>query len=109
MTSRWSGPKSRPPSRSGRCGVDALSGSGDMEIRLTTPRAPRAWHDVPVLYFQFAVVAAVFAGIAWVAAGRGGGIVDAVPDRPDVALPDDHQLAKADIDAARFTVGWRGY
>ena len=69
----------------------------------------RAWHDVRVLYFQFVIVAAVFGGIAWVAAGRGGGVVDAVPDRPDVALPDDRQLAKADIDAARFTVGWRGY
>lgn len=80
-----------------------------MEIRLTTPSAARAWHDVRVLYFQFVIVAAVFGGIAWVAAGRGGGVVDAVPDRPDVALPDDRQLAKADIDAARFTVGWRGY
>jgi DivIVA domain-containing protein len=64
---------------------------------------------VRVLYFQFVIVAAVFGGIAWVAAGRGGGVADAVPDRPDVALPDDRQLGRADIDGARFTIGWRGY
>jgi len=80
-----------------------------MEISLTGAAARRAWHDVPVLYFQFVVVAAVFGGIAWVAAGRGGGITDAHQDRPDVALPDDRQLGKPDIDAVRFTVGWRGY
>ena len=62
-----------------------------------------------MLYFQLVVVAAVFGGIAWVAAGRGGGIADAHPDRPEVALPDDRHLARTDIDAARFAVGWRGY
>ena len=80
-----------------------------MEISLTGTDTHRAWHDVAVLYFQFVVVAAVFGGVAWVAAGRGGGISDPAPDRPDVALPDDRQLGKPDIDAARFTVGWRGY
>jgi DivIVA domain-containing protein len=80
-----------------------------MEISLTGADTRRAWHDVAVLYLQFVIVAAVFGGVAWVAAGRGGGIADPMPDRPDVALPDDRQLGKADIDATRFTVGWRGY
>jgi DivIVA domain-containing protein len=62
-----------------------------------------------VLYFQLIVVAAVFASIAWLATGRGGGVGDTYPDRPDVALPDDRPLVKNDIDGARFTVGWRGY
>jgi DivIVA domain-containing protein len=64
---------------------------------------------VAVLYFQLLAVVAVFAVIAWLATGRGGGIGENHPDRPDVALPDDHQLRKADIDSVRFTIGWRGY
>jgi DivIVA domain-containing protein len=64
---------------------------------------------VPVLYFQLVVVAGVFGAIAWVAAGRGGGVADAYIDRPEVALPDSRQLGRGDIDAARFAVGWRGY
>ena len=62
-----------------------------------------------VLYFQFLVVAAVFGAIAWVAAGRGGGLDDPRQDRPEPALADDRQLGKEDIDGARFAVGFRGY
>ncbi|ACU76768.1 hypothetical protein Caci_7945 [Catenulispora acidiphila DSM 44928] len=62
-----------------------------------------------VLYFQFLVVAAVFGAIAWVAAGRGGGLDDPRQDRPEPALADDRQLGREDIDSARFAVGWRGY
>lgn len=69
----------------------------------------RAWHDVAVFYFQLLAVIAVFAAIAWLATGRGGEIGETHPDRPDVALPNERQLQKGDIDAARFTVGWRGY
>ena len=68
-----------------------------------------SWHDVAVLYFQFVIVAAVFGVIAWVAAGRGGGLEDPHQDRPEPALPDERQLAKPDIDGARFAVAWRGY
>lgn len=62
-----------------------------------------------VLYFQFLVVAAVFGAIAWVAAGRGGGLDDPRRDRPEPALADDRQLGREDIDGARFAVGFRGY
>jgi DivIVA domain-containing protein len=80
-----------------------------MEISLTATRDRRTWHDVRVLYFQLLAVVAVFAAIAWLATGRGGEVGETHPDRPDVALPDDRQLRKDDVDAARFTVGWRGY
>lgn len=80
-----------------------------MEISLTATARGRAWHDVRVLYFQFLVVAAVFGAIAWVAAGRGGGLDDPRQDRPEPALADDRQLGKDDIDSARFAVGFRGY
>ena len=62
-----------------------------------------------VLYFQFLVVAAVFGAIAWVAAGRGGGLDDPRQDRPEPALAEDRQLGREDIDSARFAVGFRGY
>ncbi|NUR58169.1 MAG: DivIVA domain-containing protein [Catenulispora sp.] len=80
-----------------------------MEISLTSSARCRTWHDVRVLYFQFLVVAAVFGAIAWVAAGRGGGLEDPRQDRPEPALTDDRQLGKDDIDGARFAVGFRGY
>ena len=63
----------------------------------------------PCCTFKFLVVAAVFGAIAWVAAGRGGGLDDPRQDRPEPALADDRQLGREDIDSARFAVGWRGY
>src|SRR3989442_6054128 len=80
-----------------------------MEISLTASAGRPTWHDVRVLYFQFLVVAAVFGAIAWVAAGRGGGLDDPRQDRPEPALADDRQLGKEDIDGARFAVAFRGY
>jgi len=80
-----------------------------MEISLTATVRRRPWHDVRVLYFQFLVVEAVFGAIAWVAAGRGGGLDDPRQDRPEPALADDRQLGREDIDGARFAVGFRGY
>jgi DivIVA domain-containing protein len=80
-----------------------------MEISLTSAVRRRAWHDVPVLYFQFVLVAAVFGAIAWVAAGRGGGLEDPRQDRPEPALADDRQLGRDDIDGARFALAFRGY
>jgi DivIVA domain-containing protein len=80
-----------------------------MEISLTSSARRRAWHDVRVLYFQFLVVAAVFGAIAWVAAGRGGGLDDPRQDRPEPVLAEDRQLGRDDIDGARFAVAFRGY
>jgi DivIVA domain-containing protein len=52
---------------------------------------------------------AVLGGVAMVAAGRGTGLADAEPDRPDVQLPADRAMGKDDVDALRFSVGLRGY
>jgi DivIVA domain-containing protein len=51
----------------------------------------------------------VLAVVAVVAAGRGGGLDPAEPDRPDVALPVDRLVSRPDVDAVRFSVGLRGY
>ncbi len=51
----------------------------------------------------------VLGGVAVVAAGRGEGLTAAEPDRPDLALPADGPLARADVDQVRFSVGLRGY
>jgi DivIVA domain-containing protein len=62
-----------------------------------------------VFWVQLVVVLAVLGGIAWVAAGRGGGITPAYSDRPDLALPPSAPLGRSDVDSVRFTVGLRGY
>jgi DivIVA domain-containing protein len=62
-----------------------------------------------VFWLQLVVVLAVLGGIAWVAAGRGGGISPAFSDRPDLALPPSAPLVRSDIDGVRFSVGLRGY
>ena len=51
----------------------------------------------------------VLGGVAVVAAGRGEGLPPAEPDRPDLTLPAEHPLLRADVDAVRFSVGLRGY
>ena len=55
------------------------------------------------------VALAVLCAIALVAAGRGDAMVDAGPDRPDLALPADRLITRADVDRLRFSVGFRGY
>ena len=52
---------------------------------------------------------AVLGGVAMVASGRGQGLTDAVPDRPDLTLPQDRPIAREDVDRLRFSVGLRGY
>lgn len=53
-------------------------------------------------------VIVVFA-IAVVAAGRGDAMADAVPDRPELVLPEGRLLTRGDLDMLRFSVGFRGY
>jgi DivIVA domain-containing protein len=52
---------------------------------------------------------AVLGGVAMVAAGRGTGLTESEPDRPDVQVPPDRAMDKDDVDALRFSVGLRGY
>jgi DivIVA domain-containing protein len=55
------------------------------------------------------VLLAVVAAVAVVATGRGGAMGEVTPDRsPRGRLPDG-DVARADIDALRFTTGLRGY
>lgn len=62
-----------------------------------------------MFWFQLVVALVVLGGIAWVAAGRGGELSEAHPDRPDLAAPADRQLSKPMVDDLRFNVGVRGY
>jgi DivIVA domain-containing protein len=62
-----------------------------------------------VFWFQLAVVAFVLFIVAAVATGRGGSMGEAYPDRPDVWLPEDRPIGKAEVDRLRFSVGLRGY
>ena len=55
------------------------------------------------------VILAVIAGIAVVAAGRGGGLAAPDPERsPRGTLPAG-EVGRADVDALRFTLALRGY
>jgi DivIVA domain-containing protein len=55
------------------------------------------------------VVGVIVFGIAAVAAGRGDSMAEAYPDRPDFPLPWDRQVRAGDLEALRFSVGFRGY
>jgi DivIVA domain-containing protein len=62
-----------------------------------------------VTVFWVVLGIAVLAVVAVVAAGRGRGLSEAEPDRPDVVLPLDRQVTRPDVDQVRFSVGLRGY
>jgi len=62
-----------------------------------------------VTYLLLLVAVVVVFAIAAVAAGRGDAMADAVPDRPELALPEGRALTRGDLDALRFSVGFRGY
>lgn len=56
------------------------------------------------------LILAVIAAIAVVAAGRGGGLEPAAPDRtPTGALPADAPVTREAVDGLRFSLGFRGY
>jgi len=59
----------------------------------------------------FVVVAIVVIAVGvMLAVGRlDGELPEAVPDRAPLALPDDRQLGRADVDGVKFAVGMRGY
>lgn len=60
-------------------------------------------------FFQVLIVLAVVGGVAAVAAGRvRGGLPAPTSTLPEVDLPADH-IGVQDVDAVRFSVGFRGY
>lgn len=60
-------------------------------------------------FFEVVVVLALIAGVAAVAAGRvRGGLPEPTSTLPDVDLPAD-AIGTKDVDAIRFSVGFRGY
>src|SRR5258708_22631725 len=58
---------------------------------------------------QLVVIVALLAAVGWLAIGGGGHMSEPVPDRPDLALPEDGLLARDDVDRVRFSIGARGY
>jgi DivIVA domain-containing protein len=62
-----------------------------------------------VTFFQLIIVLAVVAGVAAVATGRvRGGLPAPTSTLPEVELPAEH-IGTQDVDAIRFSVGFRGY
>jgi DivIVA domain-containing protein len=62
-----------------------------------------------VTLIHLLIVLAVVAGVAAVAAGKvRGGLPEPTSTRPDVELP-EQDVAPQDVDAIRFSVGFRGY
>lgn len=60
-------------------------------------------------WLQLVVIVALLAAVGWLAIGGGGHMSEPMPDRPDLALPDDGMIARTDVDRVRFSVGARGY
>src|SRR5258708_12313525 len=58
---------------------------------------------------QLVVIVDWLAAVGGLAIGGGGHMSEPVPDRPDLALPEDGLLARDDVDRVRFSVGARGY
>ncbi len=60
-------------------------------------------------FFHLLIVLAVLAAVAAVAAGRvRGGLPEPTSTRPEVELPAE-AIGTRDVDAVRFSVGFRGY
>ncbi len=49
------------------------------------------------------------AAVAFVAAGKGGAMVEEYDDRPDATVPADRVLGADDLRQVRFSIGFRGY
>ena len=62
-----------------------------------------------VLLFEVIVAALVLFAVGVVAAGRGGSLGPADPDRRFVELPVDRSLTADDLETVHFGVGFRGY
>jgi len=62
-----------------------------------------------VFWVMVVVIGVIVFAVAAVAAGRGGTMGEAFPDRPDAWPPYDRPLRPDDLDGLRFSVGFRGY
>jgi DivIVA domain-containing protein len=62
-----------------------------------------------VTFFQLLIVLALIAGVVAMAAGKvRGGLPEPTSTRPEVDLP-AQDIGTRDVDAIRFSVGFRGY
>jgi DivIVA domain-containing protein len=61
------------------------------------------------LGFLLAAIVVIAVGALLVVGRLGGELPETVPDRAPLALPDDRQLGRADVDGVKFAVGMRGY
>lgn len=73
------------------------------------PGGPPVPREPTVTFLLLLVAVVVVFAIAAVAAGRGDAMVEAVPDRPELTLPEGRLLTRGDLDTLRFSVGFRGY
>lgn len=60
-------------------------------------------------WFFAILVVALLGGVAVVATGRGGSMIESYDDRPDALVPADGPLTASDLRAVRFTTAFRGY
>ena len=85
------------------------SGKAPEPVRRTLVAAP-AWHAPRVNWVFLTAAMIVIAIGVMLAVGRlDGELPENVPDRAPLALPDDRQLGRADVDGVKFAVGMRGY
>ncbi|MGA8257327.1 MAG: DivIVA domain-containing protein [Nocardioides sp.] len=62
-----------------------------------------------MIWFFTIVVVLVMGVVGFVAAGRGGAMVEEFDDRPDATVPADRRLAGRDLRQVRFSIAFRGY
>ncbi len=62
-----------------------------------------------MMWFFAIVVVALMGGVAVVASGRGGSMVETYDDRPDARVPEEGPLVAGDLREVRFGTAFRGY
>jgi DivIVA domain-containing protein len=67
------------------------------------------WHDRRVVVVEIFLIALVVFGVAAVAMGFGGSMTRFAPDWPGRSLPESRAVVPADVEAARFSLAFRGY
>ena len=62
-----------------------------------------------MMWFFAILVVLALGGIAMLAAGRGGSMVEVYDDRPDSSVPATGTLGADDLRRVRFSLAFRGY